>query len=330
MHIDEYVSPTSWDDLEMDWTNPDCRDARYVNALILAIHERYSAICLQADGYDTSLSYPYLPTVTPDRKLDYTKLVLIHNAILNLLMPGVPGKYFHPFYVNPDNYFKRRIIQKSGSDYSYGTWNPWNLADIIESIGDTQILYPQPYCQNNNAWLLQQYKIINKLNVIPIFWSSIGTRYTRFVVTTVQEGVVSDVTTSATISDVADMSKNAFIYSHPTTIGQQSRYSIVKLYPHVRPFPMEIIGYIGLYSGGSNISEAFPEISIDGFYFTELSASIAANEQGEIDFYIGDSSLMSYTGETKSMSMAVSLGLLELDVPVSSNIIAKINFNFQD
>ena len=326
MRIDEYTPPTSWDDLEMDWTNPDCRDARYVNALILALYERYAAISIQIFGDGAPLPYPTLPTVSPDQRIDYTKLISIHNATMNLLMPGVSGKRFVPYYLNPDNYFKTKIVDKSGSDYSWGMWNAWNLHDIMESIGDTIILYPQPYYLNNNAWLLQQYKIINKLNTIPVFWSSTGTQYTREVLMG-EEGTIRDNTYSVTIINGASMSKSS--YSSNIT-GYTSKYSVVKLYPHVRPFPIEILGYVGIYDGEADISEVFPDISINGYYFTALSKSILANEQGEIDLNIGDSSLISHSGESKDMSMSFAPEPTQESLFRTSGLVAKFNFSFQD
>ena len=82
VRIDSYVSPDSWDDLSMDWNNPQAQDARFVDALCRAIYERYKIFF--------TLLYPErgritLPQITPDRRLDYSKLLTIHNATLALV-----------------------------------------------------------------------------------------------------------------------------------------------------------------------------------------------------------------------------------------------------
>lgn len=61
LRIDEYVSPVSWDDLEMDWTDPDPTDCKYIHALVLALQERL----IVGDGWN-SISFPI---ISPDIRM---------------------------------------------------------------------------------------------------------------------------------------------------------------------------------------------------------------------------------------------------------------------
>lgn len=149
-HIDNYISPTSWTDLGMDWSKPDAQDARYVDALVFAIKERYKALGTNWVG----------PAIRPDMRLDYSKLMTIHNATLALV----------PRFVNHAD---------STGDWSGKTsmeFAPaWNIKSCLASFGDTVLLSPQKSILDNSVWLMQQYKILNKMDCIKkglVHWES--------------------------------------------------------------------------------------------------------------------------------------------------------------
>ncbi len=161
-HIDSFASMTSWGSL--DWSNPDARDARYLDALIGALMERHMA-------YSGSYFGPV--SIAPDMRQRYSRLLAIHNATMNI----------YSVYLNWDNLFYSRTISKIGGGASYAyeyhacDYNFWNISSLLAACGETQLLYPQPGGVSNNAWLKQQYKLLNKLRYLP--WHSASTLFAK-------------------------------------------------------------------------------------------------------------------------------------------------------
>jgi len=150
----DYVSPTSFTDLDMDWsdesTDISAQKSKYLDALRLAILERQSVLNI------TSLDILYTPNYIPYpyKTLDYDLLIYMHNAIRTLI----------PHFVNH--------TVNNGDFTGLDSIPMWNERDLLDYLQIEEYQYPQPFDMDNNEWLKQQYKIINLL------------RYTAYVCNT--------------------------------------------------------------------------------------------------------------------------------------------------
>lgn len=141
MALIDYTPPVAFGDLGMSWENPDARQAKYIDAIRIALLERGKVNGLRPLIYNPQ----YIPT--PFRKLSYGIMSEIHAQT----MATIP--YFVDFTVNSGDF--------SGLD----AIPMLTLRRCLEILGDDRLYLPQPigYGSENNLWLRQQYRIINLL-----------------------------------------------------------------------------------------------------------------------------------------------------------------------
>lgn len=137
-HIDTYISPTSWTDLDMSWlpslTSKADKKAQYLDALVCSIREKKLAL----GSYWAGLA------LRPDRANRFSNLTTIHDTIVSLV----------PSFLN--------TTTPLAAD---GTPNYWTLQECLASFGDSVLISPQPYSSNNVLWLRQMYNILNTLRL---------------------------------------------------------------------------------------------------------------------------------------------------------------------
>ena len=154
--MSDYVAPTSWDDLGMDWTDPDPMRAVYYDAVRLAINERYAAAYYGYGALSEVLFRPYC-------KLNYTNVQLLHDMLLKYNILSTTSPLIIGRYAN----------QEADEDRTQSMFRPmWNRQDIFNSCGLSQIYTPSKYGMDNKNWLIQMYKILNKLQYPQSYWVS--------------------------------------------------------------------------------------------------------------------------------------------------------------
>jgi hypothetical protein len=127
----DYVSPTSFTDLDMDWsdesTDISCQKSKYLDALRLAILERQSVCGITSLNTLYTLDYTpdYIPY--PQKSLDSYLLIYMHNAIRTLI------PYFVNHTVNEGDFTGLKEIPM------------WTERDILDYLGESEYFYPQPY-----------------------------------------------------------------------------------------------------------------------------------------------------------------------------------------
>jgi len=327
VRIDNYVAPTSWDDLDMDWTDPDPTDCKYVHAIILAIKERLAGPSQY--GYPVSL-----PVVSPDIRMKHSTLMTIHNWTFNL-WKGNLGNQIR--YLNCDEPVTDRTIQKDAygqnsnylGSYNYHICDPNYFSDvsIIEAIGDDSIIYPQPDMRDNKAWLIQQYKILNKLNIHLLYIRILSEHtYEKYHIYNGDAGYEYTSDWEKITTTTPEIEKT----EHPMSYGGhyfKSKMAKIKCFTDSFLYDIDILGFFTKSWGGiSYAPDAFSGLACEGSWFEESPASIPANTQLQLEREIGDLNLLSPTTSGSSANRhQVSYGIA--GIPYA---IGKINFNFQD
>lgn len=343
VRIDNYIAPALWNDLEMDWTDPDPTDCKYVHALILAIKERLTG--------PSSYGYPVsLPVISPDIRMKHSTLMAIHNWTFALWKGNLDDQIR---YLNCDEPVVNRTITKTADGACYtGTYdyhlcdlNYWNDASIIEAIGDDAIVWPQPDMCDNKPWLIQQYKILNKLNthvVLLVPYSVYGKKRSYEI----QYGtVVRDETTDWILNpDNRNAYKSASLVDPMHGSGYVWEFHKSQAIKHVWSCPIpfkynvDIIGFITRYLGTDWLfsSEAFSGISAIGYWFEEFPFSIQKDTIPLVAYEVGDISLLPLpplTDRYKSSVQSYGWGSERQTFDSYYGFpkpIGKFNFNFQD
>jgi hypothetical protein len=150
-------TPASWDDLEMNWDNPDPNYCKYINALREAILERAEFVKIPIEDDDnynpdnwaigytgTSYVYPVLksktiPLANPFMRLDLSILESIHWSTICLI------KYF---------------INDTNDDREL-----WTLDSMMEFLGIDNLISPQKCAFSVQAWVIQTYRILRELRM---------------------------------------------------------------------------------------------------------------------------------------------------------------------
>jgi len=341
LRIDEYVSPVNWDDLEMDWTDPDPTDCKYIHALVLALLERL----VVGDGWN-SVSFPI---ISPDIRMKYSSLNTIHNYTW--------GMWNSPYlnnirYLNTDEPVTERIIPKTATnayhpgnyDYHHCELNYWNNESILEAIGDETIISPQSDVFNNQPWLIQQYKIINKLHTHK-FTPGIPHRYFKDRIYQVQYGRVTDDRTSDWRNDgdsYTSAIKSAQLYDpmHGSGFVWETQYSrMIKhdiIYsPYFPICDVDLIGFIHKYNpqtvsdGCYFYPNAFNGINCGGYWFEPCSFRFNKFTQNVLSVEFGDLELLPVPGQDEKYRTSIqSYSYSSERVTMYDTAIGKFNFNF--
>lgn len=174
-HIDNYISPVSWTDSDMDWENPNSQQACYMDALLSAVQERYYA----ANDVNANM-WRYTRKPAPDRQFSYYTLMLLHYYMMNLIplfidldeepISIATGKIKETYngieYQYDYNYGNVFSTRKSMSvTEQYKCFNFLTVEKVAEKLGVSEIVYPQNYVRDNSAWLKQSYNILNMMKV---------------------------------------------------------------------------------------------------------------------------------------------------------------------
>jgi len=290
-HIDTYVSPTSWTDLGMDWENPNSQKACYVDALLMAFLERSNAV-----NYVAYYAYPDKPS--PDRKLSYSNLQLLHTHIIRLI----------PYFIDSDDLTSTEIgkIEETydeteyQSDYSYGNvftnrtetsvilptnssfpyyrcCNFLTVQKVAEKLGLSEIISPEPYAYDNSLWIKQSYNILNLLKCnaeqAAIQGAKKRTRlkYTDYINPENSSDTIGDWATYDA-SRIATNAQISFDGETETSLHQKSDEGVVPIYLF-KPTSWRIIGYIHKFNPGATYFLRFdsPEVDCGGLYFYEYT-----------------------------------------------------------
>lgn len=138
MEMTIYMPPIAWNDLSMNWNTPDIRYVEYSDALRLAIAERYKTTDLI--GYtDVCAS----ESLYKGMALSYSLLAQWHHHIMFIA-----------------SYFVNHTIQ-NGDFSGLSTIPMWTIKDMLEYLGESELLQPQPHSPDNNAWAAQMYRLLN-------------------------------------------------------------------------------------------------------------------------------------------------------------------------
>jgi len=341
IRIDNYVAPTSWDDLDMDWTDPDPTDCKYIHALILAIKERL----VGPSVYDYQVS---LPVVSPDIRMKYSTLMAIHNFTFALWSGSLDNQIR---YINCDEPAANRTITKTASSsYFNGTYdyhlcdvNYWTDASIIEAIGDDAIVWPQADMFNNKPWLIQQYKILNKMNTHLISLSKNHNAFYKQKYYYEHNGTVyQDFETDwLPDTDHRNAYKKAQINSYE--VGHVHDVQAVKFTWSTLvayPYTVDIIGIIDEYFSYTGTEWAFAPDAFNGvssikYWFNPFSYHIPANTIPLIDSQDGDLNFLNFPPQIGQYGSSMSGWQWGAQRAFTDSywgypkVIGKFNFNFQ-
>ncbi len=135
MAVIEYTRPTGWSDLEMDWSNPDLRLFKYLDALIQAVNERCD------DPPFTPLFYYFNNMKSgPFAYLKFNMLELLHKKVMEL----IPG------YVNH-------------LSLTLGKIKNWTVNEILNTLSLDAVVLPSRYSLDNSDWAKFMYGVMNLL-----------------------------------------------------------------------------------------------------------------------------------------------------------------------
>lgn len=139
IEIIDYIHPAFWSDQEMNWDKPSAQQCKYVDALRLAIIEREESI----RETKSSLRHPdYIPT--PSRVRNKGFLLVFESRIHALISKFTNTK------------------KVTTNEIDLSNLPLWSRRDILDELGESYVNL-QPYNMENDAWLKQQYKILNLL-----------------------------------------------------------------------------------------------------------------------------------------------------------------------
>jgi len=345
IRIDNYVAPTSWDDLEMDWADPDPTDCKYVHAIILAIRERLVGPSLT--GYAT----PIPVIISPDIRMKHSTLIAIHNWTFNLWKGNLDNQIR---YLNCDEPVANRTITKTANDpYYTGTYdyhlcdlNYWTDESIIDAIGDDAIVWPQPDVRDNKAWLIQQYKILNKLNTHTFSLQKVHSAYykgRRYYKNngTVYEDSVSDWLPVLWYSEDRSAYKTFRVSNENTYVIESMALKFVWSNYIAYQYAIDLVGFLEEYYVPSGIEwraapGVFGDVDSVKFWFTPYSYNIPANTIPLIDYQDGDVELLGAPPLTNRYGRSETgweWGIRRVSRDLYYGFpkpIGKFNFNFQD
>lgn len=139
MAIIDYISPNTWADQEMNWTQVQTRNARYADAIRLALLERALAVGA------TDIARPLAAfQATPFSLLDTAKLATIHAA----------AKALPPYFANHTSI---------DGETSYEPIPDWTADLILKYIGAEVFYEPETAAYDLADWFMLMHDYINMM-----------------------------------------------------------------------------------------------------------------------------------------------------------------------
>ncbi len=138
MAVIDFISPNTWTDQDMTWSNPSTRKARYAEAIRCALLER-------AEEVDASVAATLSAfQVVPYQLLDYSLLKTLHDAALDIA----------PSFAN------HTAID---GDRSFEEIPDWTVDDIMATLNRKVLIEPMQYALNLDDWFEMMHDFISLL-----------------------------------------------------------------------------------------------------------------------------------------------------------------------
>ena len=144
MEVIDYIPPKSWNDKDMNWSNPDPANINYVIALREALVERANTVQVKLDER--------LWHISPYRPLTVQTMDILRSA-LNTLIPKFVNRDFDDYKEDLSNFPKM-----------------WTLTDLItKECNIAEHPGPGSLIASWQTWFKAMRDVINRLTCVPFY-----------------------------------------------------------------------------------------------------------------------------------------------------------------